>query len=114
MINQIILVGRVVRAPELRESTEGKLVTTLRLAVQRPYKNPNSGEYDTDFIDCSLWQGVAEHANKYVQTGDAVSIKGRLIERSRKVDETKVFSTTEVVAERISIVCHSKNNEKAG
>ena len=59
MLNQSILVGRIVRDPEVNETENGNKVTHITLAVQRPYKNIN-GEYDTDFISCVLWKGVAE------------------------------------------------------
>ena len=48
MLNQSVLVGRVVRDPELKETENGNKVTNLTLAVPRSYKNVN-GEYDTDF-----------------------------------------------------------------
>ena len=58
MLNQVVLVGRIVRKPELRESEKGKKLTFVTLAVPRSFKNMN-GEYDTDFIDCVLWDNVA-------------------------------------------------------
>ena len=56
MLNQIVIVGRLVRDPELRETDGGKKVTNITLAVPRSYKNVN-GEYETDYIDCVLWTG---------------------------------------------------------
>ena len=59
MLNQTVIVGRIVRDPELRETESGNKVTNITLAVPRSYKNAD-GEYDTDFIPCVLWRGVAE------------------------------------------------------
>ena len=59
MLNQSIIVGRIVREPEVRETENGNKVTNITLAVQRPYKNID-GEYETDFISCVLWKGIAE------------------------------------------------------
>ena len=53
MVNQIVLVGRIARAPETKVTENGKKYATLTLAVPRNYKNVN-GEYDTDFLDCTL------------------------------------------------------------
>ena len=64
MLNQIVIVGRLVKNPELKETEKGKKVTNITLAVPRNYKNIN-GEYDTDFIDCILWTGVAENTAEY-------------------------------------------------
>ena len=64
MLNQTVIVGRLVDSPEVRETESGKKVTNITLAVQRSYKNED-GEYDTDFVDCTLWQGVAENTAEY-------------------------------------------------
>ena len=63
MLNQVVMVGRLVRNPELLESENGKSFTNITVAVPRNYKNID-GEYDTDFIDCRLWTGVAENTAK--------------------------------------------------
>ena len=69
MLNQVVLVGRIVKNPELRVTDNGKKVTTVTLAVPRSYKN-SDGEYDTDFLDCTLWTNVAENTVQYCQTGN--------------------------------------------
>ena len=53
MLNQTVIVGRLVRDPELYETENGNKVTNITLAVPRSYKNVN-GEYDTDFVPCVL------------------------------------------------------------
>jgi len=70
VLNQAVLVGRIVREPELKETEKGK-VTNITLAVPRSFKNQN-GEYDTDFISCVLWKGVAESTVEYCKKGDLV------------------------------------------
>ena len=75
MLNQSILVGRIVKDPEVKETENGNKVTNITLAVQRPYKNIN-GEYDTDFISCVLWKGVAETTAEYCKKGDLIGING--------------------------------------
>lgn len=55
MLNQTVIVGRLVREPELRETENGTKVTNITLAVPRSYKNVD-GEYETDFISCVLWK----------------------------------------------------------
>ena len=77
MLNQVVLVGRIVKNPELRVTDSGKKVTTVTLAVPRSYKN-STGEYDTDFLDCTLWTGIAENTAEYCKSGDVVGVKGKL------------------------------------
>lgn len=109
MLNQTVIVGRLVRDPELRETEGGKKVTNITIAVPRSYKN-NKGEYDTDFIDCTLWMGVAENAVEYCKKGDLLGIKGRLQTRSYETAEEKKRFVTEVVAEKVTYLS-PKNKE---
>lgn len=64
MLNQIVLVGRITKTPEMMENQDGSKFAIINLAVPRTFKNEN-GEYDTDFINCTLWTGIAENACKY-------------------------------------------------
>ena len=73
MLNQTVIVGRLVKEPELRETENGNKVTNITLAVPRSYKNMN-GEYETDFISCVLWKGIAENTVEYVKKGDLLGI----------------------------------------
>ena len=107
MLNQTVIVGRLVKDPELRETESGKKVTNITLAVPRSYKNVN-GEYDTDFISCVLWQGVAENTVAYIKKGDLLGIKGRIQTREYINDEEEKKFTTEVVAEKVTFLSSKK------
>ena len=74
MLNQTVLVGRLVQDPKIYETENGNKITSITLAVPRSYKNIN-GEYDTDFIPCVLWKGVAENTAAYCHKGDLLGIK---------------------------------------
>ena len=107
MLNQVVVVGRLVRDPELKETESGKKVTHVTLAVPRSYKNVN-GEYDTDFVDCTLWTGIAESTSEYCKKGDLVGIKGRL-ETSSYEKEDQVKYVTSVVAEKVTFLTSKKS-----
>ena len=102
MLNQTVLVGRIVKDPTIKETNNGKKVTNLTLAVPRAYKNEN-GEYDTDFLNCTLWQGVAQSTTDYCKKGDLIGIKGRLQSDSYEKDGKKVYSMT-VVGEKVTFL----------
>lgn len=108
MLNQIVIVGRLVKNPELKETEKGKKVTNITLAVPRSYKNVN-GEYDTDFIDCTLWTGVAENTAEYCKKGDLLGVKGRIQTRVYEKEDEKRYAT-EVVAEKVTFLTN-KNRE---
>ena len=110
MVNQIVLVGRIVRAPEVRTTKTRKKVSTITLAVPRNYKNAN-GEYDTDFLDCTLWSSIAESTSEYCQSGDMIGVKGRLQNRIIEMPDGNKKRKTEVIAEKITFL--SSNQRKA-
>ena len=58
MLNNVMIMGRITRDPELRETENGKKVANITIATQRPYKN-SEGIYETDFIDCTLCEQIA-------------------------------------------------------
>jgi single-strand DNA-binding protein len=111
MLNQLILVGRLVYDPELKTLADGRNVTTITLAVQRPYKNAESGEYDTDFIKCTLWSGIAENTVNYCKKGSVVGVKARLAQRYYEYEEGKSFSYPEVIAEKITFINTKKDSQ---
>ena len=103
MLNQIVIVGRLVRDPELRQTEARKKVTNITLAVPRSYKN-SSGEYETDFIDCVLWTGIAENTTEYCKRGDILGVKGRVQTRVFETEDEKKKYVTEVVAEKVTFL----------
>ena len=110
MLNQAVLVGRIVREPELKETEKGN-VTNITLAVPRSFKNSN-GEYDTDFISCVLWKGVAENTVEYCKKGDLVGIKGKIETNTYETEDGEKKKATNIVAERVTFLS-SKAPEKS-
>ena len=70
MLNNLVLVGRVVSLPTLHKP--------LKIAVARSYKNPDTSSYETDFIDITLTNSILENAQNYLSIGDIIGIKGHL------------------------------------
>ena len=106
MMNQTCIIGRLVREPEVKELEDGKKVSNITLAVPRSYKNEN-GEYDTDFIKCTMWSGIAEKTSEYCKQGDLIGIKGRIQTRVVEKDNSKQ-TIQEVIAEKVTFLAKSK------
>ena len=106
MLNQVVMVGRLTSDPEINEVENDRKVATITLAVPRSYKNVN-GEYDTDFIKCILWNGIAETTAEYCEKGDLVGVKGRI--QTTNVDDKIVM---EVVAEKVSFLSSRKEEDR--
>ncbi len=111
MVNQIVLVGRIAKTPEVRTTENGKKYASLTLAVPRAYKNVN-GEYDTDFLDCTLWTQVAEATSEYCNTGDMIGVKGRVQNRIIESPDGTRKRKTEIVAERVTFLTSNPNRKR--
>ena len=106
MLNQIILVGRLVQGPEIKELENGMRISYITLAVPRSWKNAD-GIYETDFIPCLLYKGIAENTAEYCKKGDVIGVKGRI---QTKQEETK--NIIEIVAERVTFLSSRKGTEE--
>ena len=111
MLNQIILVGRLVRDPEVKKAKNGNTYSHITLAVPRSYKNVN-GEYETDFIDCTLWQLMATNTKEYCKKGDIVGVKGRVESKVYEKDDEKRY-ITEIIAEKVTFLSSNNKVEEA-
>ena len=102
MLNQVVLVGRLVRDPELVETENNKKRSYITLAIPRSFKNMD-GEYETDFVNCILWDIVAKSTVEYCHKGDIVGVKGRI--QSRIVEEgEKKENTIEIIAKKVTFL----------
>lgn len=109
MLNQTVLVGRLVKDVEVKATETGKKVATVTLAIPRSYKN-TEGEYDTDFIQCVLWNGVAENTAEYCHKGDLIGVKGRT-ESDTYEKDGETHYVTRVVAEKVTFLSTKKEQE---
>lgn len=105
-MNNVSLIGRLTRDPELRSTTSGISTCSFSLAVQRDYKNAN-GEYEADFINCVAWRQTAEFISKYFKKGQQMGVCGSI--RTRKWDDNGTTRyATDVMVGKTSFV--GKNN----
>ena len=102
MINNVILVGKLVNDPEIREAANGKNVCEVTLAVKRPFKNV-SGSYETDFLRITFWEYLAININEYCHKGATLGVKARL--QSRKITiADKQYEAIEIVGEQLIFI----------
>lgn len=105
MLNQIILVGRLVQDPKIKELENGQRVSHITLAVPRSYKN-SDGIYETDFIPCIICNNVADNVKEYYRKGDLLVIKGRI--QTRQEEDKNII---EIVAEKVTFLSNRKETE---
>ena len=111
MLNQVVLVGRLTRDITVNKSDKGNKVATLSLAIPRSFKNMD-GIYDTDYVDCILWENTAINTSEYCHKGDIVGIKGRIQSRVYENDGKKC-NQLEVVAEKVTFLTSKKDNDNS-
>ena len=103
MINNVVLVGRLTRDPELRYTPSNVAVATFSLAVNRNFKN-QAGDREADFINCMIWRKPAELLSEWCKKGNLVGIAGRIQTRSYENQQGQRVYVTEVVAESFQLL----------
>ena len=101
MLNRIIIMGRLARDPELRRTQTGTPVASFRLAVDRDFKDKNTGERSTDWIDVVAWRATAEFVSRYFTKGRMAVVEGRLQMRDWTDKEGNKRTAAEVVADNV-------------
>lgn len=109
-MNAVVLVGRLVDNPEIITTESNKKLTSVVLAVHRNYKN-SDGIYETDFVRCILWNGVAATTCEYCHAGDIIGVKGRIETRSYENENKEKKYATEVIADKITFLSSTKTKE---
>ncbi|WP_449538013.1 single-stranded DNA-binding protein [Ferdinandcohnia sp. Marseille-Q9671] len=103
MINQVILVGRLTKDPDLRYTQDGKAVASITLAVSRNFKSAG-GSIDTDFVNCTLWKKTAENTANYCRKGSILGVTGRIQTRNYQNNDGKKVYVTEVLADSVKFL----------
>ena len=110
MINRVILVGRLTKDPEYRQTQSGVSTATFTLAVNRTFKNKN-GEREADFINVVVFRQQAENVSKYLSKGSLTGVDGRIQSRSYENQEGRRVFVTEVIADNVHFLEPKKSNQ---
>lgn len=111
-MNRIILLGRLVREPEVKVVGE-RTVTTFTMAVDRPFTSKN-GQKEADFISIVTWNKTAEIAGNYLHKGQRALVEGRLQIRSYDGKDGVKHYVTEVVADRLELIEKKEKQQDSG
>lgn len=111
MINNVVLVGRMIKNAELRYTPNNQAVATFTLAVNRNFKSQN-GEREADFINCVIWRQQAENLANWCKKGALIGITGRIQTRSYENQQGQRVYVTEVVADNFQLLEFNKQNNQ--
>lgn len=104
-MNIISLIGRLCESPELKQTTNGKSVVSINLAVDRPFAKDT-----TDFIPVVIWNQPAEYLSRYAHKGTKVAVTGKLTTRKYEDKNGNKHTAYEVVADNVEICESAKEN----
>lgn len=111
-MNKVVLIGRLVRDPELRYSQNGIAVTTFTLAVDRPFISQDGDK--VDFIDIVTWRKLAETVANHLTKGRLVAVDGRLQIRSYDDKNGIRRKVSEIVADQVKFLDYADDNTGGG
>lgn len=103
MINNVVLVGRLVRDVDLKYTNSGKAATNFTLAVNRDFKN-EQGVNEADFISCAAFGKQAENMARFLGKGSLIGVEGRISTRSYQAKDGKTVYVTEVITSKVGFL----------
>lgn len=112
MLNHVVIMGRMVRDPELRQLDNGTSVTSFSVAVDRNYVDKTTNERQADFLNVVAWRQTADFVCKYFHQGDMIALEGSLQSRKYTDKDGNNRTAIEIVASNISF-CGGKNGGNA-
>ncbi len=110
-LNKVILAGRVVADPELKQTQSGANVVSIRIAVNRSYRSRDNQQNEADFFNVTAWQSTAEFIAKYFRKGSAICVCGRIQNRSWTDQNGQKRYATDIIAEEANFVENRSNQE---
>ena len=113
MLNKVIIMGRLVKDPELRRTQSGTAVTSFRIAVDRDFKSQD-GSKQADFFDVVAWRNTAEFVSKYFTKGRMAVVEGRLQIRDWTDKDGNKRRSAEVVADNVYFGDSKRDNAEGG
>ena len=112
-MNKVILMGRLTKDIEMRQTPNGVSLARFSIAVTRRFKNSN-GEYDADFINCIAWRKTGEFIARYFQKGSMIAVVGSIQTRSWDGNDGKKQYATEVIVDEAYFTGSKSENSTGG
>lgn len=109
MLNDVSILGRLTKDPELKTTGSGTAVVSFTLACDRDFSNKETGERSADFIDCVAWRGTAEFFVKHFSKGQMAAVLGRLQTRNYEDRDGNKRKATEVVVNNVYFAGEKKD-----
>lgn len=110
-MNKIHIIGNVTRDPEVKQTGSGVAICSFSVAVNRRFKNPQTGQTETDFFSVTAFRQLAELCGKYLAKGRKVAVVGSMQSRSYEAQDGSKRTVWDLVADEVEFL--SASGEKA-
>lgn len=113
-MNKVFLIGNLTRDPEMRSTQSGVAVCNFTIAVNRRFRNAQTGQQETDFLNVIAWRQLAELCNKYLAKGRKVAVTGSIQTRTYEAKDGSKRTTWDIVADEVEFLTQNQQGGEHG
>lgn len=111
-MNKVFLIGNLTKDPEMRSTQSGVAVCNFTIAVNRRFRNPQTGQQETDFLNIVAWRQLAELCSKYLAKGRKVAVAGSIQTRTYEAKDGSKRTAWDIVADEVEFL--TPQNQQSG
>lgn len=113
-MNKVFLIGNLTKDPEMRSTQSGVAVCNFTIAVNRRFRNQQTGQQETDFLNVVAWRQLAELCSKYLAKGRKVAVTGSIQTRTYEAKDGSKRSTFDIVADEVEFLTQNQQGGEHG
>ena len=113
-MNKVFLIGNLTKDPEMRSTQSGVAVCNFTIAVNRRFRNAQTGQQETDFLNVIAWRQLAELCNKYLAKGRKVAVTGSIQTRTYEAKDGSKRTTWDIVADEVEFLTQNQQGGEYG
>ena len=109
-MNKVFLIGNLTKDPEMRSTQSGVAVCNFSIAVNRRFRNPQTGQQETDFLNVVAWRQLAELCSKYLAKGRKVAVTGSIQTRQYEAKDGSKRTAWDIVADEVEFLSANQSS----
>ena len=113
-MNRVFLIGNLTKDPEMRSTQSGVAVCNFTIAVNRRFRNPQTGQQETDFLNVIAWRQLAELCSKYLAKGRKVAVTGSIQTRTYEAKDGSKRTAWDIVADEVEFLSQNQQSSTQG
>lgn len=109
-MNKVFLIGNLTKDPEMRSTQSGVAVCNFSIAVNRRFRNPQTGQQETDFLNIVAWRQLAELCSKYLAKGRKVAVTGSIQTQTYDAKDGSKRTAWDIVADEVEFLSQNQQS----